>query len=92
MQKHVASDGCMHGLCVDFENRSLHISDTRKLWIVVSLTAAYNNSMTAQQLQYDCTRRICTTRHMCRARRAEHSTKQCRARSRRTRSQGPDDP
>ena len=53
MQKHVASDCCMHGLCVDFENRRLHISDTRKLWIVVSLTAANNNSMTAQQLQYE---------------------------------------
>jgi hypothetical protein len=53
MQKYVVSDCCMHGPCVDFENRRLHISDTRKLWIVVSLTAAYNNSLTAQQLQYE---------------------------------------
>ena len=44
MQKHVASDGCVHGLCVDFENRRVHISDTRKLWIVVSVTAAYSHA------------------------------------------------
>jgi hypothetical protein len=53
MQKHVASDGCVHGLCVDFENTRVHIREARELWIVASLAAAYNNSLTAQQLQYE---------------------------------------
>jgi len=53
MQKHVASDGSVHGLCVDFENARVHIRDARELWIVAALTAAYNNSLTAQQLQYE---------------------------------------
>jgi hypothetical protein len=53
MQKHVAADGCVHGLCVDFENTRVHIREARELWIVASLAAAYNNSLTAQQLQYE---------------------------------------
>jgi hypothetical protein len=53
MQEHVSGDGCVHGLCVDFENKRVHIRDARELWIVASLAAAYNNSLTAQQLQYE---------------------------------------
>jgi hypothetical protein len=53
MQKHVAGDGCVHGLCVDFENTRVHLRWERELWIVASLAAAYNNSLTAQQLQYE---------------------------------------
>lgn len=53
MQKHVAGDGCVHGLCVDFENTRVHIRNAHELWIVAALTTAYNNSLTAQQLQYD---------------------------------------
>jgi hypothetical protein len=53
MQKHVASDGRVHGLCVDFENTRVHIRDAHELWLVARLTAAYNNSLTAQQLQYE---------------------------------------
>ena len=53
MQKHVAGDGCVHGLCVDFENTRVHIRNAHELWIVAALTTAYNNSLTAQQLQYN---------------------------------------
>ena len=53
MQKHVAGDGCVHGFCVDFENTRVHIRNAHELWIVAALTTAYNNSLTAQQLQYD---------------------------------------
>lgn len=53
MEEHVASDGRVHGLCVDFENTRTLISDARELYIVATLAAAYNNSLTAQQLQHE---------------------------------------
>ena len=61
MQKHVAGDGCVHGFCVDFENTRVHIRNAHELWIVAALTTAYNNSLTAQQLQYGL--RVAQLRH-----------------------------
>lgn len=53
LEQYVAADGRVHGLCVDFENTRVLISDARELYIVAKLAAAYNNSLTAQQLQHE---------------------------------------
>lgn len=53
LEQHVATDGKVHGLCVDFENTRVLISDARELYIVAKLAAAYNNSLTAQHLQHE---------------------------------------
>jgi len=53
MEQYVATDGKVHGLCVDFENTRVLISDVRELYIVAKLAAAYNNSLTEQQLQHE---------------------------------------
>lgn len=53
MQKHVAMDGSVDGLHIEFEGSRVHITNAEQLPIIAQLAAAHNNALIKENFKYE---------------------------------------